>query len=151
MFKRCYLPFENHFKHSSQHLDWSADLQDIFMICSAHWFYQNGVMQICTAVCKRQTLHMIRERIVWFLCSPTESWIISTGSARTPPSFPSLWSGGNRVLGSPKWSAIFTTLFNQRAGPLRPVAGSSPKAAEFNPRTAPPQMWWKTSGKLLDC
>lgn len=30
--------------------------------------------------------------------------------AGTPPSFPSLQSGGNRVLGSPKWYAIFTTL-----------------------------------------
>ena len=27
-----------------------------------------------------------------------------------PPPFPSLQSGGNRVLGSPKWYAIFTTL-----------------------------------------
>ncbi len=31
-----------------------------------------------------------------------------------PPSFPSLQSGGNRVQGSPKWSAIFTTLCSIR-------------------------------------
>lgn len=60
--------------------------------------------------------------------------------AGAPPSFPSLESGGNRALGSPKGGAIFNhTVLNLRAAPRRPVAGSLPQAAEFNPRTALPR------------
>lgn len=50
--------------------------------------------------------------------------------AGTPPSFPSLPSGGNRVLGSPKWFAIFTTLcsiWGLLPGDLLPAAFPKPR------------------------
>lgn len=47
------------------------------------------------------------------------------------------WEPGTR---QPKMVCYFYhSLFNLRAALLRPVAGSSPKAAEFNPRTALPR------------
>lgn len=65
--------------------------------------------------------------------------------AATPPSFPSLQSGGNRTecRAAQKLSrAIFTTLCSgsvRGPSPRRPVASSLPQAAEFNPRTTLPR------------
>lgn len=58
------------------------------------------------------------------------------------------------VVGTGYWAAqkgLFLPQFHQGAAPRRPAAGSSPKATEFNPWTAPPPpMRWKTSGQLRD-
>lgn len=72
-------------------------------------------------------------------CAPTEGWR-STGSPGGSSflSQPAEW--WEPGTGQPKMVCYFYhSLLNLRAAPWRPVAGSSPQAAEFNPRTALPR------------
>lgn len=80
----------------------------------------------------------------WCAATPTAGLHVLREAA-TPPSFPSLQSGGNRTerrAAQKLGRAIFTTLCSgsvRGPGPRRPVASSLPQAAEFNPRTALPR------------
>lgn len=73
-----------------------------------------------------------------FLSPPTVGWISTGGWGSSFLSQPAEWwepgTGQLKML-----CYFYHSVLNLRAVPWRPVAGSSPQAAEFNPRTALPR------------